>query len=838
MSPTRFVLAILSLAVVLSGLAPVNAVAAPVVPVETGAEPSEDGYLSSGRDYSAVNDFDYAAASKTKAAVAALPAKYDLRTDGLPGAVGAVRDQGSEPTCWSFGITASARSSLIRNGATAVDISPRHLVSAYAWMNGSKEIPSAGYHEYGVQVWSKWYGAQPETAYPYSAKKKDWLVTSAAQITSSQYHLRSAVELPAAAANRDVVKRALLEKGVLSMEADRPSIWQVLLNPTGFVNNAWYGADSSSDHIVALVGWDDSYPAKKFGSGNHRPPGDGAWLIQNSWGKSSGDKGYYWVSYYDQAATTNATWYFDIVPAALDGYDHNYWVYRSSGSVMDVRSRFVANVFDAPANQQLLQAVTTWFSDPGTNYEIAVYKAPKGDVPDSGVQEDVGAGASWTTSGRQLYAGYYTIALDEPAILDPGVSYSVVVKQTTDSGHPARSMQVYSALDKSKSYSSDDGNTWTSGKGTNTWMMHALTTDLVGPACKGELKVTGLPATVGKQLGIETPVCQLRDVVIKWQGATSPTYTPTAADVGKTLNVSATVTKDGMSRTLTATVGPVAASDPVLSLSAQSLTVDRGENKTLPAKLNNQTGLQPVFTASTPAWMSIDPNTGTLQAAPTASTATGAHKVTVTATVGRLSSSATYTITATASGKRLSAAYPDESPAYVGMSKSLTAEVVNTTGNPITWISVDLPDYATFDAKTGAVKLEPARHEQLGRDYFVVAAAAGDYRTEIRKEFNLAVYLNYTVSQSDWNPGKASNSLTVTVTSSGSDGGWHILSDSALSSDADWLTAEFGTWTDKDDGTANGKLKLKVTKNTDSARVGHLTIANRLVITVNQAGKN
>ena len=66
-----------------------------------------------------------------------------------------------------------------------------------------------------------------------------------------------------------------------------------------------YYSDTTGDlnHHILCVGWDDTYKAANFLPGR-QPPGDGAFLIKNSWGGDWGGsggkmKGYCWVSYYD-----------------------------------------------------------------------------------------------------------------------------------------------------------------------------------------------------------------------------------------------------------------------------------------------------------------------------------------------------------------------------------------------------------------------------------------------------------------------------------------------------------------------------------------------------------
>ena len=54
----------------------------------------------------------------------------------------------------------------------------------------------------------------------------------------------------------------------------------------------------TASHAISIVGWDDNYPKENF---TITPPGDGAWIIKNSWSTNFGDNGYMYISYYDQS---------------------------------------------------------------------------------------------------------------------------------------------------------------------------------------------------------------------------------------------------------------------------------------------------------------------------------------------------------------------------------------------------------------------------------------------------------------------------------------------------------------------------------------------------------
>lgn len=81
--------------------------------------------------------------------------------------------------------------------------------------------------------------------------------------------------------------------------------------------------NTPATHAVCIVGWDDTYSRNNFNRA-HRPPGDGAWIVKNSWGSETeyevtdkGERigysawgvkdetgkhtGYFYLSYYDQS---------------------------------------------------------------------------------------------------------------------------------------------------------------------------------------------------------------------------------------------------------------------------------------------------------------------------------------------------------------------------------------------------------------------------------------------------------------------------------------------------------------------------------------------------------
>lgn len=180
--------------------------------------------------------------------------------------------------------------------------------------------------------------------------------------------------------------------------------------------NVYYSSvRRTPNHSVLLVGWDDS---KETGASE-----PGAFLFKNSWGTSSGDNGYYWISYYDKSMRYPTVYEGELsdsedttISNQLDGT--GYGSYISAGSNGSMAG---ANVFTASQDQYLKQ-VAIYAPANGLEYEVKIYKNVEDD-PSSGVLTD-------TICGSLDYAGYYTLDLSEQVPIKAGEKFAVALEYT------------------------------------------------------------------------------------------------------------------------------------------------------------------------------------------------------------------------------------------------------------------------------------------------------------------------------------------------------------------------------------------------------------------------
>ena len=199
------------------------------------------------------------------------------------------------------------------------------------------------YRYRGSNVWTEkaWIDGKYQNVF-YTADD-DWSLPESLRFTQS-YMLRESYMLPSPAGHSgsgeddyvyDPAGTAAIKEQLMNKRAIEIGYLADMFDPDHqdhgeYMSSNWAQYTNmplSSNHQVCIVGWDDDFDRSNFLEGQE-PPGNGAWLVKNSWGSeeeqfpnhgegnwgivdpvSGKHTGYFWLSYYDKSLD---------IPEALD----------------------------------------------------------------------------------------------------------------------------------------------------------------------------------------------------------------------------------------------------------------------------------------------------------------------------------------------------------------------------------------------------------------------------------------------------------------------------------------------------------------------------------------
>ena len=344
--------------------------------------------------------------------VTALPARYDSRDWGW---VSPVRNQGSMGACWTFDMTGVLESALLKATGLASDLSENNMQDTMLRYSiyGATQITEGGGNIISTGYLLSWLGAFIQDADTYDELGKlSPLITTQKDIHVQDLMFIPNNEIP----NGTQLKWAILKYGSIDVNYNGQSTYDEV--------TPYYRPDTHSqyvnipippNHAVSVVGWDDNYPKENFGI---EPPGDGAWIVKNSWGTDFGENGFLYVSYYDQSFLKYSpgaifTYATAIIIENTVPYNKNYQYDLLWGSEFKTGNSTASymNVFEA-LDDDLIAAVGTYFNQSGINYTVEIY-----------VNDDL----KLTQEGISPYLGYHTIKLNEYIPIKKGDVFKAVI---------------------------------------------------------------------------------------------------------------------------------------------------------------------------------------------------------------------------------------------------------------------------------------------------------------------------------------------------------------------------------------------------------------------------
>ncbi len=329
-----------------------------------------------------------------------LPAVFDLREENT---LTPVKDQSTCGACWTFATYGSIESRWLALGAGAFDLSEQNLKNG----NGF-EIDHCGGGNASIATAYLIRGDGPiaEADDPYNVSSGDYISG-----LTPQAYIPDARRLPR---DETVIKQALYDYGALYTTMRWESAYYNASDNTYYYN---VSADSSSNHAVVLVGWNDTL---------NTAGGTGAWIIRNSWGPSWGEQGYFYISYNDLKINSEVAYWPNRMEYDKKAIINQYDLLGSIGSIGYNAPSGYGLVKFVMDEKQEISMVGTAVNYSNATVSITIYDHFNGSSL-SGLLATINAQSC-------TYPGYYSFPLSSPIELNEGDDIYIKVKYSYPSG--------------------------------------------------------------------------------------------------------------------------------------------------------------------------------------------------------------------------------------------------------------------------------------------------------------------------------------------------------------------------------------------------------------------
>ncbi len=327
--------------------------------------------------------------SSENAEEATLPASFDLREEQR---AAEIKNQGSDSTCWAYAAMGALESSCLPE--EPIGFSAEDLINHNTY---GRDKNAGGDYRIAASYLLSWTG-------PVSG------AGLAKHVQEVHFFKNEEIE---------EIKWAVFKDGGVS------SPLYIDVNTASMRGSDYYNVETNAyyyngkegpNHDIVIIGWDDHFPASAFLG---KVPEDGAFIYQNSWGKSFGESGVFYVSYFDAHIGEMAVSYVGVEDT--DNFDR---IYQSDlcGQIGEIgygkSTIYAANVYTAEKSESVV-ACGVYALGEDTTFRVSVAPAFQDTI------DLVNATEVITATVKQR--GFYTLRFDTPVHVNAGEDFAVVV---------------------------------------------------------------------------------------------------------------------------------------------------------------------------------------------------------------------------------------------------------------------------------------------------------------------------------------------------------------------------------------------------------------------------